>query len=248
MPAPSAERAPIISYGTHARLGMLLPSGNTLAEPQVQAMLPNGISLHTTRLKLTGTATEQLMRMADEVEAAAELLADAAVALIVFHCTAVTTWDAGLEEDIKRRIASATGLPATSTAAALVAAFAVLQARRVVLVSPYPEAINLREAAYLGTHGVDVVAQVGLGCRDAASMAAVTPDEWRRLVLAQRQENADAYFISCTTVRSAEVISDLEREIGKPVVTSNQAMAWHCTRMLGCETPVHGFGRLLEQH
>lgn len=227
---------------------MLLPSGNTLAEPQIQAMLPDGISLHTTRLKLTGTAADQLMRMADEVEGAASLLADAAVALIVFHCTAVTTWDPGLEVDIRQRIIAATGLPATSTAAALVAAFAALQARRVVLVSPYPEFINLREAAYLGTHGVDVIGQVGLDCQDAASMAAVEPEAWRRLVLAHRREQADAYFISCTTVRSAEVIDSLEQELGKPVVTSNQAMAWHCARLLGVGISPHGFGRLLERH
>ena len=52
-----------INYGTPAKLGMLLPSGNQAAEPQFHAMLPAGVSLHTTRLKLTGSSEKDLLAM-----------------------------------------------------------------------------------------------------------------------------------------------------------------------------------------
>ena len=56
---------------------------------------------------------------------------------------------------------------------------------------------------------------------------------------------AEACFISCTAIRSAGLIAPLEAELGMPVLTSNQAMAWHATRRLGLPDAVPGFGRLM---
>src|SRR5262249_16080994 len=125
---------PAPRYGWRARLGMLLPSGNVAAESQFNAMLPAGVSLHTTRLKPTGRRHAGLVAMADRVEDGASLLADACVDLILFHCTAVTTWDAEMDRALPQRITDATGLPATSTARALIAAFKALDVRRIVMV------------------------------------------------------------------------------------------------------------------
>ena len=237
-----------INYGTRARLGMLLPSGNQAAEPQFQAMLPAGVSLHTTRLKLTGSSERDLLAMTERVEEAAELVADSGADLVVFHCTAVSTFSADLEHSIKQRVARASGKPATATSEAIVAALGALGARRIVMLSPYIDAINAREAAYFRGAGSEILDCAGLDCRDANAMMAVTPERWREFVLAHRNESAHVYLISCTTVRSAEVIEELERELGRPVVTSNTATAWHCLRKMGIDDRVEGFGRLLQEH
>jgi maleate isomerase len=233
-----------VCYGWRARLGMLLPSGNAAAEPQFAAMLPDGVSLHTTRLKLTGSSDDQLLAMTERIDEAAALLADARVDLILFHCTAVSTWDTAMADSLPKRITDATGLPATATSRALLAAFRALDARRIVLVSPYIAAINEREAAFLRAHQVDVLSMVGLGISEANDMFSIEPAEWYRLVRAQRSDDADAYFISCAAVRSLEVINDLECDLGRPVLTSNQAAAWHSLRMLGIRDTPSGHGRL----
>jgi maleate isomerase len=237
--------APAPRYGWRARLGMLLPSGNVAAESQFNAMLPAGVSLHTTRLKLTGSTDAELLAMADRVEDGASLLADACVDLILFHCTAVTTWDAEMDRTLPQRITDATGLPATSTARALMAAFEALEVRRIVMVSPYIEAINARETAFLEGRQISVLKAVGLNISQAKDMISVEPGEWYRLVRANLRDEADAYFISCTAVRSLEVVADLERDIGRPVVTSNQVAAWHALRTMGVKDGLTGFGRLL---
>jgi len=79
-------------------------------------------------------------------------------------------------------------------------------------------------------------------------MMAVTPEHWREFALAHRNQDAQAYLISCTTVRSADVIEELERDLGLPVVTSNTATAWHCLRKLGIADSIGGFGKLLREH
>lgn len=237
----------MINYGTRARIGMLLPSGNQAAEPQFHAMLPQGVSLHTTRLKLVGSSEADLLAMVEHVEEAAELVADAGADLVVFHCTAVSTFSADLEKSIKARVARASGKPVTATSEALVAALRALGARRIVMVSPYMQPINEREAAFLRGFGFEVLDLAGMDCRTAAAMMAVTPERWKSFTLEHRDERADAYLISCTTVRSADVIEELERELGRPVLTSNTATAWHCLRKLGIADKVRGFGCLLSR-
>jgi maleate isomerase len=103
----------------------------------------------------------------------------------------------------------------------------------------------LRESAFLEGRQISVLKAVGLNIPQAKDMISVEPGEWYRLVRANLRDEADAYFISCTAVRSLEVIADLERDIGKPVVTSNQVAAWHALRTMGVKDSIAGCGRLL---
>ena len=136
------------------------------------------------------------------------------------------------------------GIPVTATSEALVAALRAVGARKIVMLSPYIDGINDREAAYLRATGFEVVFLGGLGLNDADAMSAVTPDEWKAFALSHRYDEADAYLISCTTVRATEVAEELEHLLGKPVVTSNTAAVWHCLRTLGLADKPSGFGRL----
>jgi len=238
----------VIDYGERLRIGMLVPSGNVIIEPQVNAMLPPGVALYVTRLPLRGSAEAELLAMAANVEEAARLLAHAGVGLSAFNCTAVSTYSKAMEADIKRRIGEATGIPALPTSEALVEAFRVLKAKRIVLLTPYLREVNEREVAFLQREGLEVLAETGLGLNTNTEMALLPPDTWVELGKKYRNERADAYLVSCTAVRSAEVIDTLERELGRPVVTSNQAITWHCLRAGGVQDRVEGFGALLCEH
>ena len=103
------------NYGHRLKVGLMLPSPNAVAEQQMAAMLPDGASFQTTRLKLAGGTREELFAMTEEVERAAELLTHARVALLAFHCTAASTLEPGLIDDIKERIERVSGARATTT-------------------------------------------------------------------------------------------------------------------------------------
>jgi len=135
--------APALDYGSGGRIGVLLPSVNQAAEPQLRAMLPADIAIAVTRLKLVDSSEASLLGMARDVEPAAELLADAGVDIVVFHCTAVSTYSTELEASILARIQSATGLPCVATSQALVAA---LQAKDV------PAAESLSAGSFVCNH------------------------------------------------------------------------------------------------
>jgi maleate isomerase len=230
------------------RIGMLLPSSNPMAEPEISRMLPAGVTVLTTRLKLAGSTREDLLGMTEKIEEASLLLLDAAVDLIVFNCTAVSTFDPAFGSAISGRVTAACGCPATTTSDALLAAFEALGVKRVVLITPYLKSVNLREIAFLKHYGIEVLSETGLELLEGTGMAAVTPSQWVELTRRNRDDSADAYFLSCTAINVSSVIDSLERELGRPVVTSNQAMLWHCLRKLGHDTPVQGFGALFRDH
>jgi maleate isomerase len=213
----------MIDYGDRARLGVLVPSGNTVAEPELRAMLPPGVGMLVTRLPLRGSSEAELLAMAGPLEAAAGLLADAGPDAIAFHCTAVSTFDPAMADSLRRRIESATGLPALATADALLAAVAALGGRRVLLVTPYIEAVHAREAAFLEANGVRVAGGSCLGIDTNAEMARVAPAaiaaQYRAAFAAT--PDADLCLVSCTAIRSGAAIGGLEAELGMPVVTSN---------------------------
>jgi maleate isomerase len=244
-PESGSGPAPEIKLGWRMRLGLLQPSVNTVAEPQIQAMLPQGVSLHATRLKLVGSSPEEMMEMTKGVEEASLLLKDVEPHRILFHCTALTTYDRDLPRQLSARISNATGIPATVTSDALIAAFEALGVRKLVMVTPYPRVINEHEAAFLNSYGIDVLREHGLELSGGKEFGKVEPTAWYNLVMDHRDDDADAYFISCAQVRAAEVIETLERDLQRPVVTSNQAAAWHCLRESGIRDKISGFGTLM---
>lgn len=242
------EQAGAIRFGTRARLGILMPSGNSVAEGELAAMVPADISLHVTRLRLTGSSPEQLAAMTRDIEGAASLVGDVRPDLIGFHCTAVSMADAAAEADILDRARRASGREVVATSEAAVAALAALGTRRIVLVTPYLDHIVASEIAFLKRHGIAVLDAFGAGLDTTDQMARVDPQHWYDMTRVRHHAEAEAYFVSCTAIRSLPVVAPLEAVLGRPVITSNQVMAWHMLRQAGIPDRPAGFGCLLGEH
>ncbi|HQT80485.1 MAG TPA: hypothetical protein PLD10_25880 [Rhodopila sp.] len=234
-----------IDYGDRLRLGFIVPSGNVIVEPQIRAMLPGGVGALFTRLALRGSSEAELLRMMDGVEAAAGLLADARVDRIAFHCTAVTTFAPETGPTIRERITAATGIPGLVTSDALAAGFRALGLRRLVLLTPYIVPVHQREITFVESLGLDVIRDAALDIDTNENMARLMPDALADWALANRDDRADGYFLSCTALRSAELIAPLEARLGRPVVTSNQMMVWHALQAAGIGPAAGAWGRLM---
>jgi len=211
---------------TSRRVGLLVPSSNTVMEPDLWRALPPGATLHTARMYLEDTTPEGESRMLDEhVLPAARDLATARPDLIVFGCTSAgalrgNPYDAGL----CRRISDMSGVPTVSVIASVRQAIAASGARRVGVVTPYVDALNQRIRESVEADGVQVAGIAGLGISDNFEIAAV-PKE-RVLDFAERTLDGldiDLAFVSCTNFPAVAALPELERRLGLPVVTSNQA-------------------------
>jgi maleate isomerase len=229
-------------YGDRARIGHLYPSGG-LCDFEIQAMAPAGVQFVTTRMPFRRTGIEDDRRMADDLEFHALLVADAEVDLIAFNCTAASI--ATGSEEIRRRVEAATGLGCVTTIDAVLFALRALDISRPALMTPYPDDVVSMERRFLSAQGVTVRGIAGWPCSTPVEQARVLPEEWFARATDMDLKEADGLLISCAGVQVSSVIERIESQIGKPVITSNQALLWHVLQTLEIELPVEGFGRLL---
>ena len=226
------------------RIGLIIPSANRLTEPQFHTYLPESITVHVTRLRMAGKFRKPLSELERPLSEAAEALSDVKPDMIVFHCTA-NSMENGLahEKAIINLVERASGCATITTAQAITQAFEKCGIKKLVLISPYVKAINQLEVNYLAEAGYTVIHELGLAL-DSQAYASITPEEWQKIVKENTHPNADGYFLSCTNTRMIEAVADLERDLGKPVVNSNQATMWACLKNLEISHADKRLGRL----
>lgn len=226
------------------RIGHLYPSGG-ICDHEVQAMAPRGVRFHTTRLPFRRTGLEDDLRLFDQLEASAQLLADAAVDLIVVNCTAATMLVG--PDVINERIFRATGIRSTTTIEAVLAALRATGLRRLALMTPYPQEVVEAEVRFLAALGIEVVAADAIPCDTPVEQGLIDPARWFELGTRLSASDADGLLVSCAGAHVSPVLASLEQQWGRPVIASNQALVWHALQCLGQRRPVTGFGRLLSQ-
>jgi maleate cis-trans isomerase len=232
-----------------ARLGLIIPSVNTLSEPQFNRFAPAGLGVHVARARVAGEWKRPLPEMADEIATSARLLADCRPDVIVFHCTdtSMTQGPKG-EGKILDIVQDATGIAAMATSRLVLEALQRLGLKSVVLLTPYKSNKNIID--YLDASGIRVVRDVALA-KAPMEFGAVTPQQWTELAVKHNGPDADGIFLSCTNTTQIDAIADIERLTGKPVVNSNQAVLWGCVRELKGKlpplAPMPQLGRLMQQ-
>lgn len=206
-------------------------------------MAPEGVQFLTTRLRFRRARLEDDAALVNDIESHARLLADARVNLIALNCTAASMV-AGAES-INQRVQAATGIRATTTIEAVLAALAAARLRRFALMTPYVPEVVAAEMNFFSENKLTVVAHAGLPTEDPVEQGSISAERWLELARGLRDRACDGLFISCAGIQISPVINLIEKELRRPVVTSNQALVWHCLRLLGLPDRTAGFGALL---
>ncbi|HZN23203.1 MAG TPA: decarboxylase [Burkholderiales bacterium] len=230
------------------RIGLMVPSSNTTVEPEFYRALPRGVTLHTARLYLTRIAPEAILQMVQDMETQAKLLASADVDVIVLGATAPSFLRGlGYDRELIGKIEAVTGRKATTTSTALIEALRHVGARRVVLGSAYDEKVNGVAKAFLEASGMEVLAMEGLALVDNLVVGRLGAETAYDLAMKVNRPDADAIALSCTNWRTMDAIERIERDTGKPVVSTTQATIWAALRAIGHTEPISGYGRLLRE-
>jgi maleate isomerase len=138
------------------------------------------------------------------------------------------------------------GIPTTAPLAAAVAGLHALGTKRVALLTPYVDRINRMMRSYMEERGLSVPVMGSFNHENDNEVARIDAASLRGAVLELgRHPAVDAVFVSCTSLRMVDQIEALEAELGKPVTSSNHALAWHTLRLAGYKEPIKGFGVLL---
>lgn len=233
--------------GTHwrAKLGFIVLATDLVMEENIFRLTPEGVGVSIARVKSeTDTNVRNLARHVDSMAEAASTLQPGAHPDVI--CYACTSGSIVIGED---RVAGeiSRGAPwsrATTLVTGVVKGLRALDARKIVVGTPYLDEINTLEADYLKEQGFEVLDIQGLNVEDGEAMGRITTDFLKEFALSIDRSDADAIFMSCGGIRTIDVLQEIEDESGKPVVCSNQGMMWNCLRMAGINDALEGYGRL----
>ena len=167
----------------------------------------------------------------DLTEVSAGILPGYDLDLVVFNCTSSSSivGDDAIERAIQESKPTAKVL---STSQAVVANFKGRGFKKVSVLTPYSEEVSSLFRDYLQKNGIEIVSSMYMDMSDDREVAMLPADEIINAAKAAIHDDADAIFISCTAMRSAEIIPQIEEAIGKPVLTSNQATFDQISRMI----------------
>lgn len=221
------------------RIGMLIPSSNTVAEPVTNRLLHGvpGVSVHYARVRVTEIAlspASDAQFAAQPMLEAASLLADAGVGQIVWNGTAGSWLGIGHDRRLCEAIERGTGIPATTSTLAVLDAVRASGIRRLAIVTPYTDDVNERIAAVFEGIGIRCAGAVGCGLSVNRAFANVGEEEIGRLIgEAAALPGADGVAVVCTNMRGAHPAAEAERKLGIPVIDSAAATVRHALRVAG---------------
>jgi maleate isomerase len=262
-----------VPYGYRARVGLVVVGPNLNPTPEICRMLPDYVHMRETRIHMEPVVNiEECSKLSGPLANAAGLLAEGLCSplignrsAIAFACTAGSLvggpgWDkkeVAMMENATAEVAStryingrlvpSKGLPATTTATAVEEAMHFMGFKKIVITGPYIDELNERFRIFYTDSGFEVLKINGLGITDLYEMGATKPSQAYRAAMEVFLPEADGIFIGCTNFRCSDVIEQVEQDTGKPVVTANQATAWHLMRLLGINDTIEGYGELLRR-
>lgn len=231
-------------FGAKGRIGLIVPANNSVIEPELWSVLPQGYAVHATRILAKGDLTpEAVRRMERDTDAAVEQIAATGVDVIAY-CDMVTTFimQAQWNESSMQRFAQATGVACISAWTALRDALEQLGVRRLAIGTPYPAPIHALVPAFFEGKNFEVASHATLDILSMREVPRVDAARLSAFVKKLDPAKAEALVLLATDLPTFASIASLEAQYGIPVLTSNQTLLWRALSGLGGS--VSNLGRL----
>ena len=238
------------------KIGVLIPSTNTIVEPEFFSMLPAGVTAHAGRMLVSqpNTSTDALYRnLSTQMLDALEPTVSNLVTCLPGHlalCMSAMAFGGGREGDdsLRDKLETMTGIPVSTGPSAMMTALRALDVARVLVLSPFQPASHDEAVSYFEQNGIEVVGSYTFMATSTIAIAKFGPDEIRAAIADNDSDGADAIIQVGTNMRMARLAAATEWWLGKPVLHINTVMAWNAMRSSGIQDRVEGFGSLLSQH
>ncbi len=234
--------------GARARIGLIVLATDQTVEHEFRQIITplEGVAFYESRIRNAQQITpETLAAMEKEIAPCTEVIMPGCrLDVVAYGCTsgAMVIGD----EQVGARIRSARpGIAYTTPMKAAYAAFEALGMKRIAYIAPYMESLCMRMCAEIEDHGFEVPAMGSWNEPDDDKAARLSAETVAAAVRDLGSSDlVDGVFVSCSSIRIALTVEAMEAEIGKPITSSNHAMAWHCLRLAGYGDAIPGYGRL----
>ncbi len=222
--------------GALARLGLILLQVDETLENEARQALGPGIACYHSRVASRSEVTpEALAEMEADLPLAAALLPTAGkLDAIGYACTSgATVIGSDVVAAIVGKVHPQSAV--TDPVTAVIAALRALGARRIGFLTPYVPEVSSAIRAVLERSGIEISGFGSYEQKEEATVARIRESSTLSAILELGAADCDAVFVSCTNLRTFAIIDDAEKALGKPVVSSNQALLWHMLRLAGVD-------------
>ncbi len=237
--------------GWRAEVGVLTPMTWMCREWEVAA--PEGVKFSKAAMGHEEHTAQALKDLADAVEAESKKLNHGRKCdLIVFACTSGGFIEGPQHaQKLINKIERASGSPATTTISCVLELFEDMGVKKISLVGPYPDFTFEEEVKLFDAYGIETLHWQGMGLVPMAEYweFGMNPYSCYKIVKegAKAAPEADCVFLTCMVSPMLGVADTLEREIGKPVISSQSATLYGILKKLGIPDPVYNYGEALRR-
>lgn len=246
------------ALGYRLKIAILIPSTNTSVQPETDALRPQGVTNHVSRMLIANDLmTEQpgFNRVLDGIRsstqsALASVLTSDPDHLIV-GVSPESYWDGpGSHEKVHETLQDLAGdVQVTMSPDAIDAALQSYGGiRRIAVITPYLPLGDTTVSRYFTDNGYDLRAIQGLGAHRPALISHVSEQQLREAIIAVDGPDVDAIVQVGTNVACARFAANAEDWIGKPVLSNNAVLYWHALRSAGVNDRCQGWGSLFSMH
>jgi maleate isomerase len=241
--------------GWRKKFGVLIPSSNTVVEPDFYAMSVPGVTAHACRIWIDEAPTDaqgdgQTRRTAaTETQPAVQRLLTSRPDYLIMGVSG-PTFRGGVEGNRRWKAQMSEysgGLGLANNAEACERALNVLGVRRIGVLTPYQASGSADVIRYFTEAGFEVVSHQDLGCPNPLAIAQVGEDECRKALLEINTDQVEAIVQAGTNLCFLRLAAEAERWLGKPVLASNAVTWWMALRDNDIQDRLYGFGRLLSE-
>lgn len=229
-----------------AKLGFVVLAMEQTVEADAFRLAPEGVGVHFSRMPMSNDVSfASLAAMAPDIaDAASLLLPEDRLDVACYTCNS-GTMVIGEAEVVDTLMASGSRpVAATTVMTGVVRALNAAGARRIGVAAPYSDEVNAVVQRFLVGHGFEIADYRAMNLTRNSDIDRVSPASIADFARAADDEGTDAIFICCGALRALDIVGDIEDELGKPVIVSNQAMMWDCLRLAGINDVLPGHGRL----
>lgn len=244
------------ALGWRKKFAVLIPSTNTSVQPEFDAMRPDGVTNHISRIRIPNIPLKDdrdFERLIDLIASAQMEAVDSVMScepdVMVLGISAETFWDGyAASQRLKEELVAHTGLPVAMGSDACKSALTLVGAKRIGVITPYQPVGDRNVVRFFAEAGFKVCSIFGLKCASPVAIAHVTKEELHRAACEVNSNEVDAIVQVGTNLAMARLAPEFENELGKPVIAINTAIYWDALRSNGISDQAAGFGPLLELH
>jgi maleate isomerase len=244
------------ALGYRKKIGIVVPSTNTIVGPECEPLRPRGVTNHVARLTLRQRpidASEQgfmahVQEMREGIGPAIDQVMTCAPDHVIMG-VAIEAFNGGVEgaDALQKALSERAGVGVSMGSTAAVAALREFGANRIAVLTPHQPKGDAIVHAYLTEAGFEIVRLVGMKCESPFAIAEIQAPELRRVLRELDSPGVDAILQVGTNLANAAVAADAERWLEKPVLSMNVVTYWDALRRIGIEDRVYGWGQILEE-